>query len=242
MRKKLWFVVILIMIFSVVLSACNSTNDLEQPNNTDDTTNESKEQESDNSVPKHQYVGEYQKEPVYQKLIEFESCKDPDVMCQLLTQLYDEEFTYIKLEQKNLDNYEGYKEPYDNFICGVFGLYNVSAPLAKGLIKSDTYVFFRSYSEEPSFVMDSEGTYIIYSYKILQLDNGSTGHSVNSWVASDLFMCLHGYIEADTEKKDFMRDSVRYMDYYLEFENLIIDSLGDNTGSITKTEGLVSNN
>ena len=237
MRKTVWLILILIVIGSMIFSSCDSTNDFEQPD-AGSTTNEGTEQEDNNLAPKHEYVGEYQKEPVYQKLMQFETCKKPDVLCQMLSELYGEEFTYIKMEQKSLEKYEGYKAPYEDFICSAFGMYKVSSTMVKGLIKTDTYAFFKAYSEEPSFIMDADGTYITYSYKTSQLESGATVHSVNNWVVSDLFMCLHGYIDGDTEKKDFMRDAVRYMDYYLEFENLIIDSLAGNSGSILKTQSL----
>jgi len=110
--------------------------------------------------------------------------------------------------------------------------------LEKAPLSSDTYMFFKHNHEAPSFMMDSDATYIVASYKIHNFDDGTHAHVVSARVISDLFMCLHGYIDATTEAKNFFCDSVRYMDYYLEFENLIIDKLGENSGSISKTESL----
>lgn len=223
----------------MVFTACGKDEASNQTHTTENINiGDMNEQETTETKPKHQYVGEYAQEPVYQKLMQIQTCKDPDELCQLLAELYGEEFTYIKMEQKNHDNYDGYKSPYENFICSAFALYNVSGTMAKGLIKSDTYAFFKPFSEEPTFIMDSDGSYLVYSYKITQLESGTAVHSVNSWVIEDLFMCLHEFIDGDSEEKIFMRDAVRYMDYYLDFENLIVDSLNGNSGSISKTESL----
>ena len=228
----------------MIFTACGKDEASNQTHNTENISiGETNEQENTETKPKHQYVGDYEQEPVYQKLLEIENCKDPETLVQLLTEIYGEEFTYIKMEHKSTNNpneneHSGYEAPYDDFMCAAFAVYNASSPLCKSPFSSDTYLFFKPYSEEPSFVMDSNATYIVYSYKIKNFDDGTHYHSVNSWIISDLFLCLHEYIDADLERKEFSRDAVRYMDYYLELENLVIDNLGGNAGSISKTESL----
>lgn len=81
-------------------------------------------------------------------------------------------------------------------------------------------------------MMDSNATYIVSSYEITNFDDGTYVQSINGWVISDLFMCLHGYIDAEAEEISLMREAVSSMDYYLEFENLIIDILGEHSRSI----------
>jgi len=241
-KKLFLFLIIGELLFCSACETDVSTSDSQIGITDNISISENKENANNKIVNKHRYVGEYYQEPVYQKLMQIETCKDPDTLCQLLAEIYGEEFTYIKMVHKSTNNpkenkYVGYETPYDDFICSSLALYNTSSSLHK-IIYSDTYLFFRSHSEKPSFMMDSEATYIVYSYEIKNFDDGTHGHTVNSWIISDLFMCLHGYIDADSEQKDFSHDAVRYKDYYLELENLIIDNLGQNTGSITKTESL----
>lgn len=225
------FILVILAMLLMLLSACGNNNTSSEPT---ESNNVSTEQENVETTPKHRYIGEYEQEPVYQKLKEIETCKDPDALCQLLAEVYTEEFTYIKLEYN--PNELAYEEPYSDFICTAIPLYN--GDLYRVPIFSDTYLFFMGYSEEPSFVMDCDGTYIVSKYEIKNFDDGTHAHSISSWIITDLFMCLHEYIDEDAEQKAFMRDAVRYMDWYLSFENLVVGSLDNNTGSITHTESL----
>lgn len=173
--------------------------------------------------------------------MEIETCNDPDTLCELLTDLYSEEFNYVKMVYKTTisseaNEYSGYEAPYENFLCSTTALFNSKSEKCNNPISSDTYMFFRGYSEEPLFMMDCNATYIVGSYEIHNFDDGTNAHQILGWVISDMFMCLHEYIDADTETKEFNRDAVRYMDFYIEFENLIIEALGEDDGSITKTE------
>jgi len=235
--KKLFSLILIVML--LLLSACGNS-DINNDIITDPVENSdvSTERENKETTPKHQYIGDYEQEPVYQKIKEIETCKNPDILCQLLAEVYGEEISYIKMEYAgqsesapNDSKWYGYEEPYKNFMCGVTSIYN--SDLYKGILTSDTYVFFKPYNETPSFVMDCDGSYIVSSYEIKQLDDGTSGNYISGWVVSDLFLCLHEYIDEDAEEKAFMRDAVRYMDWYLEFENLIVDSLNGNIGSIT---------
>lgn len=188
--------------------------------------------ENNEDAPEYKYIGDYEQEPVYNKLKQIETCKDPETLCKILNELYGETFTYIKMEYRE----NGYASPYNDFICTAIPLYN--AYLCRAPITTDTYLFFEPYSEEPSFVMDCDGTYIVSKYEIKNFDDGTHAHSVSSWIITDLFMCLHGYIDEDTEGKNLLRDSVRYMDYYLEFENLVVDKLETDSGNTNNTDGL----
>lgn len=192
------------------------------------------------TAPRKQYVGNYSVEPVYQEIMKFEECTDPEIMCQMLLELYGTEFTYVKLTQKVGGNTDQafFEEPYQDFICASFALYHTAHPLCSAPIYSDTYLFFEEYNEKPLFMMDSKGTYLVKNYKVNTFDDGTHAHEVDGMIISDLFMCLHKYIDSDEEDKEFISGGVQYMDFYLDFENLIIESLGTNTGSITKTESL----
>lgn len=191
------------------------------------------------TAPQKQYVGNYNAEPVYQKLMQIENCKNPDKLCEMLFDLYGEEFTYIEMNYTTYDNgSEGYASPYEEFLCQSTVLYNTLSEKCNAPICSDTYLFFKEYEETPMFMMDANASYVVGSYEILNFKDGTHCHKVSGWVLSDLFMCLHKYIDSDEEQKEFISGGVRYMDFYLDFENLIIDSLGTNTGSITKTESL----
>lgn len=225
------FVSVILAMLLMLLSACGNNNASLEPIDSNDA---STAQENVETTPKHQYIGEYEQEPVYQKIKEIETCKDPDTLCQLLAEVYGEEFTYIKLEYD--PNEMTYEEPYSDFICTATPLYN--GDLYRVPISSDTYLFFMGYSEEPSFVMDCDGAYIVSKYEIKNFDDGTHAHSISSWIATDLFMCLHEYIDENAEQKAFMRDAVRYMDWYLAFENMIVGSIDNNAGSITQTESL----
>ena len=227
----------LVSILCICLSACGnnvSSNDSHTETTDNISTSELGNQESEVTTPKYQYVGEYEQEPVYHKLKQIENCTDPDTLCRMLWEIYGEEFTYIKLE------YDAeamtYKEPYADVICTAIPFYN--GDLYRDPISSDTYLFFMGYSEEPSFVMDCDGTYIVRKYEIKNFDDGTHAQSISSWIITDLFMCLHEYIDEDAEQKAFMRDAVRYMDWYLSFENIVIDSLNGNNGNINHTESL----
>lgn len=231
-RSILSFVIIGLLLLS---SACgsNASSTANQTNATDNSSaSETESPENEETTPEHQYVGEYQQEPVYQKLMQIESCTDPDALCQILEELYNEEFSYIKLECKSTNNpeadeYAGYEAPYEDFLCSFFADYNTF--LGKSFITSDTYLFFKGYSEEPSFIMDCDGTYIVRKYEIVNFDDGTHCHSVMGAIISDFFLSSHGYIDEDAEAKAFWREYVRSCDWYMSFESLIVDSLDDNT-------------
>ena len=233
--------IVTILSLCLFISACS--NDVSIDKEVSVKTNNIETTENNSNTHEHQYIGDYENQPVYKKIMEIETCKDPETLKQLIFEIYGEEFWYIKMEHKSTNNpeenaYAGYEAPYEDFVCSVLTLYNATSPLEKAALSSDTYLFFKHNHEVPSFMMDSDGTYIVASYKIHNFDDGTHAHNVSARAISDLFMCLHGYIDTSTEEKSFWRDSVRYMDYYLEFENLIIDKLGENSGNILKTESL----
>ena len=229
--KKILLVFVLVAL--LLTSSCGEP-DLTVENDTTAT-----EMTTDVTAPHKQYVGNYSIEPVYQEIMRFEDCKDPDLLCEMLFDLYDKEFTYIEMSYTTYDNgSEGYASPYEEFLCQSTVLYNTLSEKCNAPICSDTYLFFKEYEEEPSFMMDVNATYIVKSYEISNFDDGTHCHKVNGWVMSDLFMCLHKYLDVDEETNAYYSDAVRYMDFYLEFENLIIDHLGNNRGSIMKTESL----
>lgn len=228
----------LVFVLCFGLAACGnnvSPNDNYMETTQSISTSEPENQESEETTPKHQYAGEYEQDPLYQKLKQIETCSDPDTLCTMLLEIYGEEFSYIKLEYDTSAMI--YEEPYQDFICTAIPLYN--ADLYRVPISSDTYLFFMDYNEVPSFVMDSDGTYIVSQYDIKNFDDGTHTHSISSWIITDLFMCLHEYINESEEEKAYMRDAVRYMEWYLSFENLVVDSLNTSSEGITQTASLV---
>ncbi len=234
---KKFFVILLTLILVFAFVSCTEKSNKQSSESVGENTTDI---DTHNEPQKNKYTGNYHQEPVYKKLMEFENCKDPEVLCQLLFDLYGEEITYIKLTYINTDDgkYLGYEEPYDDFICTSIALYDTLNPLCKVPICSDTYLFFRPYTEEPIFMMDCDASYLVSSYKINNYEDGTRSHNISGWIISDLFMCLHGYTDAAPEEKNNFKEAVRYMDFYLDFENLVIESIGEETGNITKTESL----
>ena len=242
MKRILVLLLVLFVLLSLVVCNGNEAGNRTYPaeeNIVNDTTG----QVNNDTAPRKQYVGEYEKEPVYQKLMDIETCKDPDALCQKLFELYGKEFSYVKMVHKSTkdpeaNEFAGYEPPYEAYICNSIAMYDTASPLFKAPISTDTYLFFMAGNEEPSFIMDCDATYIVRSCESKNYDDGTHVYSINSWVMSDLFMCLHGYIDEDEEEKNYMREAVRYMDWYLAFENLVVDSLNEEDGNITKTESL----
>lgn len=234
---KKFFVILFTLIFVFAFVSCTEKGNQQSSESSDENTIAI---DTNTGPQKKRYTGNYHQEPVYKKLMEFENCKDPEVLSRLLFDLYGEEVTYIKLTYKNTEDgkYSGYEEPYDDFICSSIALYDTAHTLCKAPLKSDTYLFFRPYTEEPVFMMDCDASYIVSSYKINNYEDGTKSHSVSGWIISDLFMCLHGYIDAAPEEKNDLKDAVRYMDFYLDFENSVIENIGDKSGNITKAESL----
>lgn len=229
MRKL--FTIVLTLSMLVPLCACgHESNTNPTDSSTSLTTNEVITDATEEAISSKKYIGNYEDEPVYQKIIEIENCTDPDQLCQMLNNLYGEEFYFIKLEYEEWSdsdgNHAGYKKPYDNFVCSVTCLYN--SYRMKPYISSDTFAFFKENNEFPTFIMDSEGSYLVGSYEIKTFNSGEHAHDIVAWVCSDLFMCLHEFIDADEESVSILQEAVLYLDFYIEFENLIIDTLGDN--------------
>ena len=179
----------------------------------------------------HNYIGDFESDPVFIKLMEIESCTEPDSLCAILSELYDVDFNIVKLTHKTTNDstaneYSGYEEPYDDFICSSHTLYNPSHPLSNIPISTDTYLFLQPRNETPLFIMDALGTYVVSDYDISQFDDGTHAHKVDSWVISDLYMCLHQFIDTDLETKNYLSEAVQYMDYYMDLEALVRDNLG----------------
>ncbi|MBD5168547.1 MAG: hypothetical protein HDT20_00205 [Oscillibacter sp.] len=239
MKKALSFVVALSI--CVCLCSCGQVPDedsIDSPAPTPEqaVSNTPSFQES-KIEPSKQYVGNYEVEPVYQKLYEIETCTNPEQLLSILSNLYGEEFSYIKMEWTDTgEGHLGYKEPYEDFLCQVTCFYDTDR--IKAPVSSETFVFFREYNETPSFIMDEDGTYLVRDYEIKNFDDGTNCHNITAWICSDLYMCLHGHIEDDAEGKKLLSDAVRYMDFYLDFENLIIDYLGDLAENVSKIESL----
>ena len=75
--------------------------------------------------------------------------------------------------------------------------------------------------------MDCDATYIVDKYEVTPFDDGTHAHIITSWVTSDLFMCLHKYIDEDEETKATLRESVARKEYAEEYgaEDVLVDPL-----------------
>ena len=164
-----------------------------------------------------QYIGNYMEELLYQKMIEIEDCVDPERLCVILENLYKEPIHYIEFESQNSENgFSGYKKPYDEFSFSICSLYDESR--AKSTITSDTYAFFQDYSEIPLFVMDDDGAYLVSDYEVETVSEDVYAHLVTTWVATDLYMCHNGFINANEETVSEYKGIVEGMDFYMDFE------------------------
>ena len=149
MKRFLLLLLASLLCFSV--TACKK-----EASKTDEISISSKEPETENETKNEtqdvfsdsRYIGEYENEPVYQKIMEYETCSDPNELCELLKMLYGEAFSYSIMP---------FGEQSDH-LYPVVALYHYGS---KDHLNSDAYVIFKAESEEPLFVMDADGTYIV---------------------------------------------------------------------------------
>lgn len=146
------------------------------------------------------YIGGYETEPLYQLISWVENCTDPEILREFLTDLYDEEISYVKLTWAGAS--ECYQEPYQNYIC-LRTAYLSDALI--GPLECDIWLFFKSQRQSPIFIMDSMGSYFVSKYEIHPYDDGTYGHLVYCWVSSELYLLSHCYV-------DFHGETRRYYD------------------------------
>lgn len=166
------------------------------------------------------YIGNYENEPGYQKIMIFENSKDPEQMVEMLENLYIEPVTYIPMKF-DVEN-KKYFEPYEDFEFEVLSIY--SPDKSKGLISSDSYAFFVGETEVPIFIMDQDGSYLVSDYEVVTGDNDYV-HKVTAWAMSDFYLCLHGYAECNNDENLRMiyKNIVKSLDFYTDFEARLLN-------------------
>ncbi len=214
----------IVMLLLSLLCACSS-----QPNDTDQNDVDIKTENTDlaesTNAAVGSYIGNYENEPLYQKMMEIEKCTDPDALIAIIEKLYDEEFSCLALE---IEDHGGektlrYKEPYADVLCVSTGFYN--SFLGHFPVQTDTYLFFKGYSEQPLFMMDTDGTCIVHSYGMHTFADDETVSLVEGYVISDLYLALHGYINDTEENKASATEKIQAIDVYMDFENRVSSSI-----------------
>ena len=164
-----------------------------------------------------QYFGDYETEPVYQRIVNIENCIVPQELQAQLEDIYGEKITCISLEYDAQS--KTFKSPYEDFEFNVMSIY--SSTKNKGKVASDAFAFFKEYSEVPLFIMDSEGSYIVDRYEVVTIDENKHIHKVDAWVSTDLYLCLHKYAACDGDelRRKAYSNIVKSMADYVDFEN-----------------------
>ena len=163
----------------------------------------------------YEYFGNYENDLVYQKIMEFENCTEPEQLAKMLENMYNESITYISMEY---DEEKGkFCAPYDDFEFEVLSIY--SPDKCKGNISSNSYAFFIGETEVPLFIMDDDGSYLVSNYEIAPSSNDYI-HKVTAWVMSELYLCLHNYVDCDNDENLRMiyKNIVKSMNFYTDFE------------------------
>lgn len=213
---KRFFEVGLIFILIFLLSGCESSS--------------SKSPKLAN--PDAKYVGDYEKDGLYSKILEIESCTDPDKLSDILSNIYQSKFTYEKLEYDNKKNKLSFKGSDMELLIGIDGYYKIREDI---MAKPNVYLFFQEFDDGqgsitadiPTFIMDKYGSYLVeedeYKYDTSELD-GEEKLYVTAWSILDLYMCERSYIEDDANKDVYSRWT-NDMSFFLEFEYLTTDYL-----------------
>ncbi|MBQ2932370.1 MAG: hypothetical protein IJE62_05980 [Clostridia bacterium] len=176
-----------------------------------------------------EYSGDFKNDPMYQKIITIEKCTDPEQLVSILEDIYGEEITYIHLEFDNKTNQ--FKDPYNEFEFNVFSVY--SSRKNKGRVLSDAYAFFKEYHDAPVFIMDQEGTYLVGNYEVETTEEKTYLHKVNSWAASDLFLCLNKYTNKSCQEE--YAAMVKTMEYYVDFEKILAQKVDTDDNFVNNT-------
>ena len=169
--------------------------------------------------PKGEYFGAYEKDSLYQSLKVIEDCTNPDELEIILEKIYGENLSYIKLEYDT--EAEAFKPPYEEMF---FNVHTICAESKnKGALKTDVYAFFRDYKERPSFIMDSDGSYLVELYTVESGTKTTYKHTVDAWVTTDLYLAQNGYAycNGDEEKRKELAKKVEEIGPYLHLMKLI---------------------
>lgn len=163
--------------------------------------------------PKHEYLSGYEDIIVYQEIKEIEQCTSPETLCQILSDIYEDEISYIELDAETVNN---------EYVIQVLAMYNVD--LLKVPLTSRVFVFLRPYQETPVFIMDDDGSYPVSNYEIKTTEDGNSYSKLSAWHATDLFLCLHSFAKCEDnldDRADYVT-AVQALEWYMEFEARVI--------------------
>lgn len=211
---KRFFEVGLIFILIFLLSGCGSSS--------------SKSPKLKN--PEAKYVGDYENDGLYSKILEIESCTDPDKLTKILKDIYGENFVYTELEYDSKKDIFYSKDSQTPVLPVISAYYKMREDIKA---KQTVYLFFQEFddgqgpvtSDIPTFIMDKYGSYLVEEYEYSTVE--STGEEViyiTAWSTLDLYMCERAYI-ADDANKDLYSSWTNGMSFFLEFEYLTTDYL-----------------
>ena len=211
---KRFFEVGLIFILIFLLSGCGSSS--------------SKSPKLKN--PEAKYVGDYENDGLYSKILEIESCTDPDKLTKILKDIYGENFVYTELEYDSKKDIFYFKDSQTPVLPVISAYYKMREDIKA---KQTVYLFFQEFddgqgpvtSDIPTFIMDKYGSYLVEEYEYSTVE--STGEEViyiTAWSTLDLYMCERAYI-ADDANKDLYSSWTNGMSFFLEFEYLTTDYL-----------------
>lgn len=182
--------------------------------------------------PDAKYVGDYENDGLYSKILEIESCTDPDKLTKMLKDIYGENFVYTELEYDSGKDIFYFKDSQTPVLAGINAYYKMRENI---MAKPTVYLFFQEFddgqgpitSDTPTFIMDKYGSYLVeedeYEYSISELD-GEEKLYITAWSTLDLYMCERSYIEDDTNK-DIYSSWTNGMSFFQEFEYLTTDYL-----------------
>lgn len=219
----------IVFILVILLSSCGSVD-----KNESKTLYEGKKVDHGPELrnPDAKYVGDYENDGLYSKILEIENCVDPNELSATLSNIYGSKFTYEKLEYDNKKDKLSFKGSDTELLIGISGYYKMREYI---MAKPNVYLFFEEFddgeglitSDTPTFIMDKYGSYLVeedeYEYDISELD-GEEKLYVTAWSILDLYMCERGYIDDDGNRDLFSR-WVDGMSFFLEFEYLTTDYL-----------------
>ena len=214
-RARDIFVLLTVCCMMCLLAACGEKDSVSSDTGNDmDVNNVSEEQaSSDDAPPSHDYLPGYEDIIVYQEIKQIAECTSPETLCQILSELYEEEVSFFELDAETVKN---------EYVIQVLAMYNVD--LMKVPLTTHVYVFVRPYQEAPVFIMDEEGAYPVSTYEMEATEDGNSYSVLSAWQATDLFLCLHSFAKCEDnvdDRADFVT-AVQALDWYVDFEARVI--------------------
>lgn len=242
---KNFFKIGIIILLSITLQACGTSETKKGSNNLENKESIKKAELAYNGG---EYVGDYENDEFYSKIMEIESCTDPDKLTKMLKDIYGENFVYTKLENVAENRYRFPDNTDLPVFCSVHGVFKIRKDV---FAKPDVYFVYKEFddgegkivSEEPTFMIDKYGSYLVDKYEYLT--DESTGKEmlgVEAWSVLDLYMCQKGFID-NNEMRLYLSQYVDKMDFFKEFEYLLNEYFNkDDTNNKNTEENLIENN